>query len=158
MEVRPATHRDRDLWLEARRAIWPHVSKDAHERAITAAVAEDSDRCFLVLHEEGTRMGFVEGRIEPPRAGAPGGVGVIESWYILPNFRWDGIGQQLLAAAEVWFRERGCGELRAEGQVGKEASYKPHVAVAEGEPPPTLRFRRTPAGEAPSLPVEGEDG
>jgi aminoglycoside 6'-N-acetyltransferase I len=150
MEIRSATRRDKAFWLETRRAIWPHDSKEAHERAISDRLAEDNSRCVLVFHDDGKRMGFVEGRIDRP-SGAPDahGVGVIESWYVLPNFRWEGIGHQILAAAEEWFRQQGCGELRAEGQLGKEASYKAHVPAQAGKEPRQILFRK--------LPLEGED-
>ena len=148
MEIRPANPRDVPPWLEVRRALWPHIAKEAHEQAIEELLSPASPGCFLVFHEEGQRMGYVEGRIHPGAGGekASGGIGVIESWYILPNFRWDGIGQQLLRAVEDWFRSQGCIAIQSEGAIGKEAGYKHHVAVPEGSGAPRLRFKKALRG------------
>lgn len=153
MEIRPATAKDQALWLEVRRSLWPHLSREAHERAIAGLLSASGTGRLLVLHEEEVRMGYVEGRILPGAKGpdGPGAIGLIESWYILPNFRRGDIGAHLLGALETWFQSQGCTELRGTALVGKEASYKHHVAVAAGEeasgsffgksPPPRVRDR-----------------
>ncbi len=164
MEIRPATAKDRPHWLEVRRSLRPHLSREAHERAISELLSGTGH--LLVFHQESVRMGYVEGRILP---GAEGGgrIGVIESWYILPNFRQVDIGAHLLRAVETWFQGHGCTEIRSEAHMGKEASYKHHIAVASGErapgsfvrkklPPPKRIEAETQAVNAVELPTEPE--
>lgn len=162
MEIRPATERDKPLWLEVRRALWPLLSKEAHDQAISGLLSKESSGCFLVFHQDGVRMGYVEGRLLDPTArkdsgkgageGAEGGtgrIGVIESWYILPKFRQSDIGMHLLRAVESWFHAQGCTEVRSDGQIGTEAGYKPQVALPAGERVKRPRFSKKLSAEAP---------
>jgi aminoglycoside 6'-N-acetyltransferase I len=99
MKIQEACEGNFEAWLGLRKLLWP--GDDAmHVGEMRAILASDIQIAFLVLSEEDQAVGFIEGAIylNPPQD-----YGYVEGWYVLPAFRGQGLGGELLGALEQWF-------------------------------------------------------
>ena len=123
--IRPAQPSDHDQLLRFREALWPKSSPEEHARELTLIlegqavttlpliilvaelVADASDRTLAGFLEVDLRS-HADG-CDPSRP-----VGNIEAWYVAENHRHQGIGKNLLAAAEDLARSQGCVEVASD--------------------------------------------
>jgi aminoglycoside 6'-N-acetyltransferase I len=76
-------------------------------------------------------VGFLEAGL---RSHADGGnpacaVGFIEGWYVLSDYRLQGIGRNPVAAAENWARAHGCAEMASDTWIDNEVAQRVHEAL-----------------------------
>jgi aminoglycoside 6'-N-acetyltransferase I len=85
-------------------------------------VAETSDRRLV---------GFLEANLRSHADGCnptcP--VGYVEGWYVADRCRRQGVGRNLLSAAEDWARTQGCVEMASDTWLDNEASQRAHEAL-----------------------------
>ena len=76
-------------------------------------------------------MGFLEVDLRSHADGCDPShaVGFIEGWYVDPDWRGQGIGRKLLAAAEDWARAQGCLEMASDTWIANELSQRIHEAA-----------------------------
>jgi len=98
---------------------YPMTPEEARERLVP--IAEHPDHALLVAEADGRVAGWVQvsqSRVfETPLQAEVAGLVVDEA------FRGRGIGKRLLAEAERWARERGCGALRVRSNVIRERAH-----------------------------------
>lgn len=56
-------------------------------------------------------------------------VGFVEGWFVREEMRGQGIGKQLMKAAEAWSRAQGCREIASDALVDNLASQQAHSAL-----------------------------
>lgn len=127
MEAREADSRDRESWLRIRRAIWPHASPGAHERDIDAGFARRDGRVFVVVDEDRDPVAYLECRLCSAQDGGEGATGLIEAWYIAPNYRAGGVGRALIAFLRAWFQTRGCEGLEAHPDLAGDTAFRANM-------------------------------
>lgn len=130
MKVRPADRRDRDQWLEMRKAFWPDGAADHAAEIDRFLTGRASEPQAVMVAEEGEELlGFTELSVRPFAEGcATSPVGYLEGWFVREERRGQGVGRALLNASEDWARERGCRELASDTQIENERSTRAHVA------------------------------
>jgi aminoglycoside 6'-N-acetyltransferase I len=69
-------------------------------------------------------------------------VGYLEGWYVVPEVRRQGIGAQLMAAAEDWARGQGCTEIASDALIDNENSHRAHRALGFEETGRVVNFRK----------------
>jgi aminoglycoside 6'-N-acetyltransferase I len=87
---------------------------------------------ILLAGEPGERpIGFLEVGLRSHADGCSvtQPVGFVEGWFVEPEWRGQGVGGLLIAAAEVWARERGCLEMASDALIDNEASIAAHQAL-----------------------------
>ncbi len=95
-----------------------------------AGGAQEPLEALLAIDAEGRAVGFIELSIRAYAEGCTTDrVAFIEGWYVVPRARRQGIGAELVRAAEVWARGRGCTELGSDTEVENAASAAAHAAV-----------------------------
>lgn len=118
-----------------RAALWPESSAEEHSRELQPILNGTASFPFplenFVAAVSGQLVGFLEVDLrshadgcDPSRA-----VGFIESWYIDPAWRGQGIGLQLLVAAEDWARGHGCREMASDTWIDNDLSQRVHEAA-----------------------------
>jgi aminoglycoside 6'-N-acetyltransferase I len=133
-----------------RNLLWPR-SPDDHEREIAAFFAKSSpDLATFVIDSGGTRLGgFLEARVRHYAAGCSGSrIGYIEGWYVEPALRRQGLGGQLVQAAETWARELGLSEMASDCEIDNAVSFRAHIALGYEEVERIICFHKVLEGSA----------
>lgn len=132
MLIRPVTRADRDSWARLRQALWPSPATE-HGETIDryfAGGAQEPLEALLAVDAQGRAIGFIELSIRAYAEGcATDRVAFIEGWYVAPMARRQGVGAELVRAAEEWARGRGCTELGSDTEVENTVSAAAHAAV-----------------------------
>lgn len=129
--IREIGPEDHDEWLRMRAALWPHSSpEELREETGLFFSGEREDDVLVSPRQGGGLQGFVELSIRPYVDGcSTNNVGYIEGWYVDPDMRGQGIGRELVRAAELWARSRGCTEMGSDTEFENEASQMAHQAL-----------------------------
>lgn len=133
------------MWLELRSALWPAGSMADHRADIERFLAGDRREPseVLVAWDGETAVGLAELSIRNIVDGcAPGRVGYLEGWYVVPAARRRGIGRMLVEAAERWARGQGCIEFGSDADIDNRASIAAHRALGFEETSRAVRFRK----------------
>ena len=133
MVVRPAKPEDASALCQFRCALWPDGSADEHARELQAwfeGRAREPRAIFVWEGPTGALFGFSEASIHPYAEGCrTDHVGYLEGWYVTPNARKQGIGRDLVLAAEEWARNQGCTEFASDAAVNNAVSTAAHKAL-----------------------------
>lgn len=99
MKIREASEENFEAWLGLRKLLWQEAD-EMHIGKMRDILAADTQTAFLVFNADDQPVGFIEGAIylNPPQD-----YGYVEGWYVLPAYRGQGLGGELLGALEGWF-------------------------------------------------------
>ena len=101
--VRKAESGDRAEWLRMRVALYPNDDPQILAREIDQLLADLTWGILMAEIPTEGLCGFVEVSFRSRAEGCESGaVGYIGSWYVDPQVRRQGIGRELLDAAEGW--------------------------------------------------------
>ncbi len=118
-----------------RLALWP----DGNAESFLADIQKyhDADAkiaCFVAERVEGGLGGFLEASLRAYANGCDTGpVGYIEGWYVDADLRQQGIGGDLVRAAEQWAIAQGCTEMGSDCLIDNEVSLRAHLALGYNE-------------------------
>ncbi|HEU5305038.1 MAG TPA: aminoglycoside 6'-N-acetyltransferase [Gemmatimonadales bacterium] len=152
IRIRRVKPRDAAQWTALRAALWPDEGDSVHaaevERFLShpapeagampeaVFVAEDpADPSALRGFAEVSRRAYAEGCDTSP-------VGFLEGWYVVPEFRRQGVGRALVGAAEAWARQKGCREFASDALADNETSAQAHRALGFEEVEVIRCFRK----------------
>lgn len=136
IHVRPGQPTDLDQLAPMWHALWPSSSTEEHAQELrlllpgTAALT--MPHAILVAEaSEGTLVGFLEVDLRSHADGCDPAqpVGYMEGWYVTENYREQGVGRKLLAAAENWARSHNCIEMASDALIDNELSQRAHDAL-----------------------------
>jgi GNAT superfamily N-acetyltransferase len=120
LAIRPAREADREALAGLSTQLGYPMSADEAERSL-ARVASHPDHVLLVAEQDGRVAGWLQVSrtrvFETPGGAEIGGLVVDEA------LRGRGIGRELLAEAERWARDRGCGKLRVRSNLVRERAH-----------------------------------
>jgi aminoglycoside 6'-N-acetyltransferase I len=117
-------------------ALWPDSPLEEHAREVEAKLAGAVRTtlpliCFVAETPDGTLAGFAEAGLRSHADGCNTAhpVGFLEGWYVTPEFRRQGVGRRLIAAAEGWARAQGCQEMASDTWIDHDLSQRAHAAL-----------------------------
>lgn len=144
MLIRHVTPAEGKEWLRLRQALWPDASTEELRREMADLLQSAKDTAvFVAQRPDGRLGGFIEAGTRPYAEGCDTSpVGYIEGWYVDPDLRRQGVGRQLVEAAEAWARERGLREMASDCVLDNEVSYRAHLALGYGEVERIICFRK----------------
>ena len=127
-----------------RSALWPESPGDhAPEIEQFFAARRDDLATFVAETDAGRLCGFLEAGTRPYAEGCLSSpVGYIEGWWIDPDYREQGIGAGLVAAAENWARAKGLTEMASDALLDNEVSQRAHRALGYAETDRIVCFRK----------------
>jgi ribosomal protein S18 acetylase RimI-like enzyme len=99
-----------DMWLslaDGQRRYGSHIPAEANRAQIRESILRHITTDRLLLAREDRHCGFVMFSIEHGDFEQDATRGIVENLYVRPEFRGQGIGSQLLAAAEQRLRDHG---------------------------------------------------
>ena len=118
-----------------RAALWPDSPAEEHARELQPILEGTLSYPFplqnFVAEASGQLVGFLEVDLRSHADGCDPTrpVGYIEGWYLDTDWRGQGIGRKLLAAAEDWARSHGCLEMASDTWIDNELSQRVHEAA-----------------------------
>jgi GNAT superfamily N-acetyltransferase len=89
-----------DAWFRLRKLLWPDSPDEAHFQEMRDILSSNTAIAFLMFDPDGEPVGFIEGALY---LNAPRSYGFIEAWFVLPRYRKQGLGGQLLDFLQQWF-------------------------------------------------------
>jgi aminoglycoside 6'-N-acetyltransferase I len=152
IRIRPVEPRDARQWTAMRAALWPDEDR--------TTLASDVER--FLAHPDGDPDGFLEEVLVAEASGADSTVvgfaelsrrryaegcdtspvGFLEGWYVVPEWRRQGVGRALVAASEEWARELGCREFASDALADNRVSADAHRALGFEEVEVIRCFRK----------------
>ena len=104
MLIRHARQSDHSEWLRLRSALWPDCPLDDHHAEMAEQLADEKlFAVFVADRGNGQLAGFLEASLRRYAEGCrTSPVGYIEGWYVDDDVRRQGVGAQLVQAAEQW--------------------------------------------------------
>jgi aminoglycoside 6'-N-acetyltransferase I len=133
--IRPACAADCSQLARMRTALWPTTSAEEHAREFQPILEGTTSFPFplenFVAEASNQLIGFLEVDLRSHADGCDPTrpVGFVEGWYVDPDWRAQGVGRKLLAAAEDWARSHGCVELASDTWIDNELSQRVHEAA-----------------------------
>jgi aminoglycoside 6'-N-acetyltransferase I len=130
-----------------REALWPEEGISSHASEVQEFFAGKLTmplEVLLAVDDSGVAVGFAELSI---RAYAEDcvtdRVAYLEGWYVEPEFRRQGVGRKLVAAAERWALAQGCSEFGSDALLDNEVSAAAHRALGFVETVQIRCFRKS---------------
>src|SRR4029077_20052898 len=118
-----------------RTRLWPESSFDEHARELAAILDGRAQHVlpliiFVAEETNGTLVGFLEAGLRSCADGCDVSrpVGYVEGWFVEEHRRGQGIGSQLLRAAEEWARAQSCREMASDADIENQLSHRVHEA------------------------------
>ncbi len=145
MIVRRISLADQAEWLRLRLALWPPASAAEHRAEMAEQLADENlFAVFVAERGNGQLSGFLEASLRRYADGcSTSPVGYIEGWYVDDEVRRQGVGGQLVKAAEHWALARGCQEMASDCEIDNEVSLKVHLAVGYAEVERLIHFQKS---------------
>jgi len=136
MRVRLAQPADQDELSRMRAALWPESPAEEHAKELQLILLGKFPGVmplviFVAEASDGKLAGFLEAGLRSCADGCDGAhaVGYVEGWYVREDLRKQGIGAELLQAAEDWARSQGCKEMASDTQIDNVVSQRAHEAL-----------------------------
>ena len=130
--------------LRLRKRLWDSASEEDH-RDEMVAIIEEPDSQFVAVADagDGRLAGFLEASIRTYVEDCEtDNVGYLEGWYVDEDFRQQGLGTELVRAAEQWARSHGCSEMASDAELGNELSQQAHEKLGYTETSRLVHFRK----------------
>ena len=148
--IRRAQLSDREHLVRMRAALWPDSSAEEHDLEVIAILegrAALTMPLIILIAETGDRrvVGFMEVDLRSHADGCNPAhpVGYIEGLYVAENYRDQGVGKRLVAAAEDWARSHGCVEIASDTWIDNEVSQRAHEALGYEVVDRCVHYRKT---------------
>lgn len=144
LSIRLATADDKLEWLRMRLLLWPEVESSDLLQEMERILADPLTPVFVLQRPAGGLGGFLEASTRKYAEGcvtAP--VGYIEGWFIDEDLRGQGLGGQLVRAAENWARSQGLKEMGSDTWLENEGSIRAHLALGYEEVERLIHFAKT---------------
>lgn len=141
--IDPLSYQNIEQLVQLSAKLWPDSTVEAMQTHYLQVLANDASTALLLKNETGyigfvelsTRRDYVEGADELP-------VAYIEGLYIEDGCRKQGLGKQLMAAAEEWALEKGFTQLCSDTELDNENSIRFHAAIGFEEVSRIVCFRK----------------
>lgn len=122
-------------WWRMRHTLWPDCPEERHLLEMHGLRrGSDESTVFVVDRGDGALGGFIEVSVRATVDGAHSArTAYVEGWYVDPNLRGQGVGRQLMEAAEAWAVARGHTEIASDAEIDNLDSIQAHQALGFSE-------------------------
>lgn len=143
VQIRKAAVRDKTVWVDLRVQLWPE-SNPGELRDDVREILEDANWAAFMAVNEGEVIGFIECSIrDKAPACETDRIGYIEAWFVVPEFRNQGVGRRLVEASEQWARHKGCTEMASDTTSNYPLSPAAHKALGYQEVKRKFYYRKS---------------
>lgn len=148
--IRHARQSDAEELTEMRTQLWPDALPEEHRKEVhgflSGTIVWTTPTATLVAQDESGRViGFLEVDLRSHADGCDPAqpVGYIEGWYVREEFRAQGVGRQLVRAAEDWARQLKCVEMASDVLIDNDGSQRAHAALGYEVVDRCVHYRKT---------------
>lgn len=122
-------------WLRMRHTLWPDCPEERHLLEMQGLRTESGQSAvFVVDRGDGALSGFIEVSVRTQVDGAHSErTAYVEGWYVDQDLRSQGLGRQLMEAAEAWAIARGHTEIASDAEIDNLDSIQAHQALGFSE-------------------------
>ena len=117
-------------------ALWPESPREEHHGELSALLENRTTPTLPLVHfvaetPDHHLIGFLEAglRSHADCCDTAQPLGYIEGWFVDASYRRQGVGRQLIAAAEDWARGHGCREMASDGYIHNLLSQQAHESL-----------------------------
>lgn len=144
VKIRVVKAQDKKQWLWMRMELWPNVSKEMHEKEISAMLADKNFVIFVARETDEKLLGFIEVSIREDilKGCIRRQIGYIEGLYVDPKARGSGIGRLLVEAGERWAFEHGIKDIATDTGIDNKESQKAYIALGYREVDRLILYRK----------------
>jgi aminoglycoside 6'-N-acetyltransferase I len=146
MTIRPYECADLAEWMRMRQELWPDLPADeaAHRADCDAWLARKNSIVLVAQRSESSRLcGFIEvGEREFADGCETSPVAYLEGWFVDEDLRGQGIGRQLVQAAERWAIANGYREFASDALLENLPSQRAHNAMGFVEVERAVRYAK----------------
>src|SRR5690606_18801846 len=144
MIIRPRIATDDPEWLRMRRELWPDGTAADHLQDMANWMARADTVVLVAVRRGGIHLGgFAEVGTRPYADGCKSSpVAYLEGWYVDADLRRQGVGVELILAAEAWARSKGLTEFASDALLENTTSHRAHEAVGFLEVERAVRYRK----------------
>lgn len=130
-----------------RNRLWPDAGMLDLSREAVAFLTDPKqsmlDAAFIAEDDAGKTLGFIELAIRPFSDGCDSmPVPHIEGWFVNESSRQNGVGRELMRAAEAWCVEHNFSELASDTELHNTASQHAHEKLGFEEVDRLVKFRK----------------
>lgn len=145
MRIRILQPHDHTEWLRLREVLWPSQSPAQNAQEMNDILTHFAEMpVFVAERPDGKLCGLVEVALHTAARGcSTDKIGYLEAWYVDPAWRGQGVGRQLVEAAEAWARNQGCTEMASDTMEDYPLSPAAHAALGYQEVGRDIFFRKT---------------
>jgi aminoglycoside 6'-N-acetyltransferase I len=142
--VRPVTEKDIPEWFNLRKLLWDESTDEEHKAEMRDIFEHTETQLVLVVELVNNKLiGFLEASIRPFVEDCHSDhVGYLEGWYVLPQYRRNGIGRILVKTAESWALQKGCEEMASDAEIGNDLSLEAHLKLGYEETSRLVHLRK----------------
>ncbi|KAB2919881.1 MAG: GNAT family N-acetyltransferase [Dechloromonas sp.] len=151
IEVRTATHEDREHWVRLRSELWPHCPAARHRLEVDSLLAGFGVVALALVDGEpagfaeiSVRSDYVEGTASSP-------VPYLEGWFVRSALRRRGVGRALLSFCEHWAIAKGYIELASDAEIQNSESIRLHELLGFKEAGRSVHFVKKLEEKTPNL-------
>lgn len=117
-----------------RQRLWPDAPAEYLSFDMDGLLADMDYAVFVAAGADGQLVAFIETGLRDRGEGCETSpVGYIEAWYVDQDIRGQKVGRELVTAAEIWAREKGCREMGSDTWLENEASIQAHLRMGYQE-------------------------
>jgi len=128
MIIRQLTKHDLLAWHELRVKLWPDPPPEREE--VGRLWLNERYVVWLAEDNASNIIGFLEAQVCNRADGCESDrILYIEGWYVEPEFQRQGVGSELMRAAEQWARDHGLLELGSDALFDNEISHRAHTKL-----------------------------
>jgi aminoglycoside 6'-N-acetyltransferase I len=148
MDIRLVQLTDRAEWLRLLAGLYPEHPEVEHVPVVDAFLHGQAhpdllpSAVFVCQEAAGRLSGFLELSVRNYAEGCTGATPYVESWYVDPEARGQGVGRALMTAAEQWAREHGYNEIASDAELENRASHQAHEALGLEVVERAVHFRK----------------
>lgn len=149
VKIRRVGEKEKQEWLSLRGQLWPRYDPDQLRDEVDRMLEHPNWGIFAAQHE-GRLVGFIECSIRDKAPGCETNrIGYIEGWFVVPQFRRQGIGARLVEFGEMWARANGCTEMVSDTTSDYLSSRAAHKALGYQEVKRRFHYRKSLLQESP---------
>ncbi|MCQ2010293.1 MAG: aminoglycoside 6'-N-acetyltransferase [Sporolactobacillus sp.] len=141
MEIFKGTMNQLDALVDLELELWPHDTRDQLLEK-TQEQLHSADHVFYMIKQERSFIAFIHTSIRKGyvERAAASPTGYIEGIYVKPDFRRKGVAQNLVEAAELWAKAKGCKQIGSDTELSNQPGYSFHIEAGFHEANRTISF------------------